>query len=83
MLYFRTLIIMLVSLYMSRVVLNTLGIEDYGIYNVVGGIVIMFSFITTTLSSATQRYISYELAQDDKERLRQTFSLIMLSFGIV
>lgn len=83
MLYCRTLIIMLVTLYTSRVVLKVLGVEDYGIYNVVGGIVVMFSFITSTLGSASQRYIAYDLAQNNKERLRQTFSLIMLSYGIV
>lgn len=82
-LYCRTLIIMLVSLYTSRVVLHVLGVEDYGIYNVVGGIVAMFSFITSTLGSASQRYIAYDLAQNNEERLRQTFSLIMLSYGIV
>ena len=47
-LYFRTLLVMLVSLYMSRVVLDTLGVEDYGIYNVVGGIVTFFNIISSS-----------------------------------
>lgn len=54
-LYFRMLFMMAISLYTSRVVLNTLGVEDYGIYNVVGGVVAMFGFINSSMSSATQR----------------------------
>ena len=56
-LYFRMIFMMAVSLFTSRVVLNTLGVEDYGIYNVVGGVVAMFGFINGSMSSATQRYI--------------------------
>ena len=55
-LYFRTLFIMLVTLYTSRVVLNTLGVTDYGIYNVVGGVVMMFSVISGSLSSSISRF---------------------------
>ena len=58
-LYFRMIFIMVVSLFTSRVVLNTLGVEDYGIYNVVGGIVAMFGFLNASMSSSTQRYIEY------------------------
>ena len=57
-LYFRTLFIMLVTLYTSRVVLNTLGVTDYGIYNVVGGVVMMFSVISGSLSSSISRFTS-------------------------
>ena len=53
-LYFRMIFIMVVSLFTSRVVLNTLGVEDYGIYNVVGGIVAMFGFLNASMSSSTQ-----------------------------
>lgn len=63
--YIRMLIIMLVSLYTSRVVLNTLGVDDFGIYNIVGGIVVLFAFINQAMSSATQRNISYELGKKD------------------
>lgn len=56
MLYIRMLFGMLVSLYTSRVVLQTLGVEDYGIYNVVGGVVAMFSMISSSLSSAVGRF---------------------------
>ena len=73
-LYFRMLFLMGISLYTSRVVLNTLGVEDYGIYNVVGGIVAMFGFINYSMSSATQRYITFALGKGDKNRLQTVFS---------
>lgn len=59
-LYFRMLFMMIVSLYTSRVVLNVLGIEDFGIYNVVGGIVAIFGFINNAMAAGTQRYITFE-----------------------
>ena len=73
-LYFRMLFMMAVSLYTSRVVLNTLGVEDYGIYNVVGGVVAMFGFINSSMSSATQRYITFALGKGDMNRLQTVFS---------
>ncbi len=73
-LYVRTLFIMLVTLYTSRVVLNTLGVSDYGIYNVVGGVVAMFGFINASMSSATQRYITFALGKGDIADLRKIFS---------
>ena len=54
-----------IALYTSRVVLNTLGVEDYGIYNVVGGLVSMFGLLNGSMSSATQRYITFELGKGD------------------
>lgn len=74
MLYVRMLFSMLVSLYTSRVVLNTLGVEDYGIYNVVGGFVAMFSLISNSLSSSTSRFLTFELGKGNAERLKQVFS---------
>jgi O-antigen/teichoic acid export membrane protein len=65
---------MLVSLYTSRVILNTLGVEDYGIYNVVGGVVSMFAFFNSAMSSATQRFLSYEIGRGDFVQLRKTFN---------
>ncbi len=62
-LYFRMMLIMGVTLYTSRIVLKTIGIEDFGIYNVVGGIVTMFAFINGALGSATSRYITFELGK--------------------
>ena len=65
---------MAISLFTSRVILNTLGVEDYGIYNVVGGVVAMFGFINGSMSSATQRYITFALGKEDKNRLQKVFS---------
>lgn len=73
-LYVRTLFIMLVTLYTSRVVLNTLGVTDYGVYNVVGGVVAMFGFINGSMSSATQRYITFALGRGDMMWLYTVFS---------
>lgn len=73
-LYVRMLFSMLVSLYTSRVVLNTLGVEDYGIYNVVGGFVAMFSLISSSLSSSTSRFLTFELGKGDLTRLKRVFS---------
>lgn len=72
-LYFRMLFMMAISLYTSRVVLHTLGVEDYGIYNVVGGVVAMFGFINSSMSSATQRYITFALGKGNFENLRKVF----------
>lgn len=72
-LYFRMLLIMLVTFYTSRVVLHTLGVVDYGIYNVVGGIVAMFGFLNTAMSSATQRYLTFELGRRDSDKLKRVF----------
>ena len=73
-LYVRMLFSMLVSLYTSRVILQTLGVEDYGIYNVVGGIVGMFSLISGSLSSAISRFITFELGKGDVAKLKRVFS---------
>ena len=73
-LYIRMLFLMLVSLYTSRVILNALGVEDYGIYNVVGGMVTMFSVLSGSLSSAISRFITFELGTGNIERLKSIFS---------
>lgn len=73
-LYFRMLFLMAVSLYTSRVVLNALGINDFGIYNVVGGIVSMFSVLSGSLSAAISRFITYELGKGNVENLKKVFS---------
>lgn len=78
MLYGRMLFSMVVSLYTSRVVLNTLGVVDYGIYGVVGGFVAMFSLISSSLSSAVSRFLTFELGRGDKERLSKAFSTSLL-----
>jgi O-antigen/teichoic acid export membrane protein len=73
-LYVRMIFLMCVALFTSRVILNTLGVEDYGIYNVVGGIVAMFGFLNGSMSSATQRYITFALGKGDMEKLKTVFS---------
>lgn len=73
-LYFRMLFLMAISLYTSRVVLNALGVEDFGIYNVVGGVVAMFSVLSGSLSSAISRFITYELGKGNQENLNKIFS---------
>ena len=73
-LYFRMLFMMAVSLFTSRVILNTLGVEDYGINNVVGGIVAMFSVLSGSMSSSISRFITFELGKGDKKRLKTVFS---------
>ncbi len=74
MLYIRMLFVMAVSLYTSRVVLQTLGIEDYGIFNVVGGIITMFTFINGAMISSTQRYLNFELVKENEVALRSVFN---------
>ena len=74
-LYFRTLISTLVSLYTVRALLDALGAADYGIYNVVGSIVVTFSFFNSTLRSAIQRFMNVALGRDDKEEFAKVFSL--------
>jgi O-antigen/teichoic acid export membrane protein len=65
---------MLISLYTSRVVLNALGVEDFGIYNVVGGVVAMFSIMSGALSTATTRFITFELGKKNFDKLKKVFS---------
>lgn len=73
-LYVRMLFSMIVSLYTSRVILQTLGVEDYGIYNVVGGVVGMFSILSGSLSAAISRFITFELGTGDSDKLKRVFS---------
>ena len=87
-LYFRQILVMAVSLYTVRVVLEVLGEEDYGIYNVVGGFVALFNILSGALSVAIGRFITYEMGQPDATtlRLRRIFSsslLIQIAMGLV
>lgn len=74
-LYFRQILIMAVSLYTVRVVLSTLGAQDYGIYNVVAGVVTMFGFLSGAMATASQRYFSFDLGKGDTAHLATTFSV--------
>lgn len=73
--YLRTGIQIVVSLYAVRIVLKNLGIYDYGVYNTIGSIVVMSSFITSAMSSSTQRYISYALGESDLQKLSKTLNI--------
>lgn len=73
-LYFRMFLTMGVGLYTSSLILRTLGVIDYGIYGLVGGIVTSFAFINSAMVSATQRYLSFDIGKNDLDRLRQTFN---------
>ncbi len=85
-LYFRMLFLMAISLYTGRVILTALGIEDFGIYNVVGGVVAMFSMLSGSLSAAISRFITYELGTRNQEKLKKIFSsavTIQILLGLV
>lgn len=82
-LYGRMLLLMAISLYTSRVILNALGVEDYGIYNIVGGVVAMFSMLSGSLSAAISRFITFELGKGNKENLAKVFSAsVTIQLGI-
>lgn len=72
-LYIRMIFLMLVNFYTSRLILSALGIEDYGIYNVVGGIVTMFSFLNSAMATGTQRYLTFELGRKDENQVNNVF----------
>lgn len=85
-LYARTIVMMLVSLFTSRIVLEALGVENYGISNVVGGVVGMFSIISGSLSGSISRFLTYALGEGNKEKLRKVFSMsinIQIFIGLV
>ena len=73
-LYLRMLVIMLITLYTSRQMLKILGVENYGIYNIVAGVVVFSSFISTAMSSASQRFISYSIGEKSGYSTSVTFS---------
>ncbi|WP_276865934.1 polysaccharide biosynthesis protein [Mediterranea massiliensis] len=78
-LYVRMLLIMAVSLYTSRVVLDVLGVDDYGLYNLVGGIVGMLAFLNGTLATATSRFLTFDIGIGDFKRLKQTFNTTLIA----
>ena len=82
-LYLRTMLTMIVSLYTSRVILQILGVEDYGIYNVVGGFVTLMSFLSGAISSSTSRYITFALGKGDEKYLKDVFSTSLLAHLVI
>ena len=82
-LYFRQIIILIIGLYTSRVILNTLGVTDYGLYNVVGGVVAMFGFITNAMGNATSRFITFSTGKDNLKDSEETFGTILTIYYII
>lgn len=83
MLYIRMILSMVISLYTSRVVLETLGVTDYGIFSVVGGVVTMFSFFNSTMSGATSRFLTFELGTGNVKKLKDTFSTAVILHFVI
>lgn len=82
-LYLRMFLTMIVGFYTSRVVLNTLGVQDYGIYGVVGGVIAMMGFLNVAMAGATSRFLTFELGRGDSARLARTFSsALIIHMGI-
>lgn len=85
-LYLRMFLMMLIGLYTSRIILKTLGVTDYGTYNLVGGVISMFSILTSSLSTAISRFITFELGKGQSERLNKVFSTsvnVQLILGLI
>jgi len=85
-LYIRMLILMVISLFTTRVILQALGVSDYGVYNVVGGIVALFSMLSQSLSTANSRFLNFEMGRGNDERLKTVFSTgvtIQIALAIV
>lgn len=81
--YLRMIFVMCVSFYTSRVVLQALGVQDYGIYNVVGGISSALTFFSIAFSTSTQRFLNYEIGNGNEQRLHQIFGLNLLTFTVI
>ena len=81
-LYGRMVIVMAIGLYSSRIVLQSLGVEDYGIYNLVGGLVVFFAVINGAMLSSTQRYINYGMGNTDKGGLPEIFNTARIIFWL-
>ncbi|MBO5628277.1 MAG: hypothetical protein J5965_04275, partial [Aeriscardovia sp.] len=81
--YFRMLVLMAVSFFAMRIVFNALGIDDFGIYNIVGSIIVLFSFINNGLVLTTKRYVTAELVKGTIESQRNVFCLSLVSHLLV
>ena len=83
MLYVRMLLIMVVSLYTSRVILQALGVEDFGLYNVVGGVVVLFTFINNAMVTSTQRFLNFEIGRNNLDEAQKVFSASLNIHAII
>lgn len=82
-LYVRMFLLIFVQLYTVPIILKTLGVEDYGIYNVVGGVVTMFSFIGSSLASGSQRFIAFEIGRKDTKKLKEVFDTTVTIYMVL
>ena len=82
-LYVRMIVLMVMTFFMSRVVLDVLGVEDYGIYNLVGSVVVSFSFLKNALSSAIQRFLNFEMGRQNYCELSKIFCTSINSFVVL
>lgn len=87
-LYVRMIVTLVITLFTSRIVLKALGFDDYGLYNVIGGVVTLFAFLRSSMSSSTQRFLAYEMGSGTAESLRRVFSVcltthILLAFVLL
>lgn len=82
-LYLRQIVALVVSLYTSRVTLDVLGIDDYGLYNVIAGIVVILALVNSSMVSATQRFLTYEIGRGDKKQVSNTFSMSMTAHLLI
>lgn len=83
MLYIRMIFLMLISLYTSRVILQVLGVTDFGIYNAVGGFVSILAFINGSMSIAVQRYLAYDWGRGDLQSLNRVFNMALIIHGLI
>ena len=81
--YIRMIVMMVISLFTTRITFNILGVDNYGIYNIVGSIIVFFTFINLALTTATRRYITAEIATGTSESRQNVFNLAQLSHGII
>lgn len=79
----RMLFTMAITLYTSRAVLAVLGIEDYGLYNIIGGVVILLSVVSNSMTNATQRFITFELGKNNPQRVSEVFSMSLIAHGLI
>lgn len=87
-LYCRMLFLLFINLYSSRLILRELGIEDYGIYNVIGGVITLFTFVSGAMSAVTQRFLSYHIGRDDEKELCSIFNAcrllhVLIAIGVL
>lgn len=82
-LYVRMAVLMLISIFTSRVLLNKLGVEDFGIYNVVGGVTVLLSFFSSSLTNASQRFLTFELGKNDLKQANRVFNQHLIIYLLI